>query len=469
MKQEGQELDWQKIDRHIVGEAWIGAEIQRHLTRLCDEIGPRWASSPAELAAVNYLRACFAEYGLSNPRLEEFSLSTWAWEQVDSRTAAATISDGGGDISFLPFHRCPAFATQARLVDVGFGTEREIKSKQAVLGGAIAVVAQGFEPFTAPVPLAYRLQALAEQGAQAAVVVDRKDGGRKEYHTATDWIDPGLDENPLPCVTVAREDGVRLCKAAALGRTLAIAVESRFYTAPAHNVVAELVGQSRPDELLVLGGHHDTVRDSPGGNDNGSGTIVTLETARVLAKLQQETGIGPGCTIRFVTYSAEEQKLQGATAHVAQNYGGGVRPRLAINLDELSTGPIKGLVLAFPHLRELIQAQFDAMGDGLQCHVMAQLDPTSDHFPYLEQGIDAGFCWRWRFVGRHPDSDFHHEPGDSADKVRPRELKDYAAQLARLLLRLSHIAPQDWPENPMTPAAVQARLEEERGQVVRVF
>ena len=50
-----------------------------------------------------------------------------------------------------------------------------------------------------------------------------------------------------------------------------------------------------------------------------------------------------------------------------------------------------------------------------------------------------------------------------------RELKEYAGQLARLLLRLSHVAPEDWPENPQTPETVQKRVEAERGTVVRVF
>jgi hypothetical protein len=154
---------------------------------------------------------------------------------------------------------------------------------------------------------------------------------------------------------------------------------------------------------------------------------------------------------------------------VARHYGPEPAPRLAINLDELSTGTIKGVVLAFPHLRRLVQRQLDDMGDGLQCHVMGQLDPSSDHFPFLAAGIDAAHLWRWRFAGRRGDADFHHEPGDTADKVNVRELKEYVGQLARLLLRLSHIAPEEWPANPVTAADVAARLATERGQVIRVF
>jgi aminopeptidase YwaD len=270
-------------------------------------------------------------------------------------------------------------------------------------------------------------------------------------------------------MVTSREDGALLRKLAQAGKALRLQVDSQFHTAPSANVSGVLGGTRWPEEHLLLGGHHDTVYDSPGGNDNASGTTAVLETARVLARLHAETGTGPGRSIRFVTFSAEEQKLQGATAYVEGHYGQETHPRLAINLDELSTGHMKGMVLGFPHLRELVQRQFDAMHDGLQCHVMSQLDPSSDHFPFLRAGIDAAFLWRWRFYGRHADADFHHERGDTADKVSVRELKEYVAHLARILLRLSHVPPGEWPENSITPAQVQAHLETERGTAVRIF
>jgi hypothetical protein len=458
------QLDWQQIDRFLMGEAWVGSRIGAHLTMLCDTIGERWASSPGEWRAVNYIRDQFAASSLSNPRLEEYALQSWR-----HGAATAQISEDGQTVPILPFNRCPPVDLSAPLVDVGFGADHEIDNQRPQLVGAIAIMALNVEPFTPPQPLSVRLSALAAAGAVAAVVVDRKDGGRVEYHSAGEWMDPGPDEHPLPCVAVSREGGALLRKRARTEQSLCIQVSSEFFTAPAHNVVAELPGAQWPEEHLVLGGHHDTVYGTVGGNDNASGTIVVLETARVLGQLQRELGVRPGRTMRFATYSAEEQTLQGAYAFVAQHYGPEAPPRLAINLDELATGNIKGLVLAFPHLRPLILQQFDQMGDGLKCHVMAQLDYSSDHYPFIRAGIDAAFLWRWRFVGRHPDSDFHHEPGDTSDKVRPRELKEYVGQLARLLLRLSHVTPADWPANPVTAPQVLARLERERGQVVRVF
>lgn len=459
--------DWHALDRWIMGEAWIGSSIQEHLVQLCDTIGPRWSSSEAERQTVDYVRSRFESAGLARARLEEYALDTWQCEHSE-----AELVDGAAPVPVLPLNRCPSFRSEARLVDVGFGTAHAVETARDTLPESIAIMTLAFEPFTPPIPHGLRLQSLAVAGAAAAILIDRKEGGRVEYHNLGDWRDAVIQEHPLPTVAVSRETGARLRRAAQAGGALRLNIQSRFYRAPSWNVVAELTGKRWPHEHILVGGHHDTVYDSPGGNDNASGIAVVLETARLLSKLRRERGEEPGRSIRFVTFGAEEQQFQGSTAFVKEHYSEGVGdepPRLVINLDELATGRVKGLVLAFPHLRTIIQQQLNTMDDGLQCHVMAQLDTTSDHFPFIRAGLDAAHLWRWRFHGRHPDSDFHHEPGDSLDKVNVRELKEYAGQLARLLLRLSHVSPDDWPRNPVTAQAVKERLEAERGQVIRVF
>jgi aminopeptidase YwaD len=455
-------IDWQAADRWLMGEAWTGSQIAGHARILCEEIGPRWASSPAERQTVEYLRDQLSQAGLDRADIEEFELSTWEHGHV-----AVRLEEEKGQFSAQPFNFCPPCRLEAPIVDAGYGTQRELGELGQRLKGAAAVMALGFEPFTEPEPLGQRIAALAAAGAAAVLVVDRKDGGRREYHNAGDWRDPQPEPTPLPALTLSREEGDYLRRQQ--GALLVIEVESRFFQAPAANVHAELQGALWPDECLHIGGHHDTVYGAPGGNDNASGTIAAIETARVLAGLRQATGIAPGRSIHFATYSAEEQKFQGSYEYVRRHYTNGNTPRLALNLDELSAGQIKGVVLAFPHLRGLVQEQLDHMGDGLRCHVMAQLDATSDHFPFLRAGFDAAHLWRWRFRGRHADSDFHHEAGDTLDKLNVRDLKEYVGQLARLFLRLSHLPPAQWPSNPLTQTAITQRLEAERGRVVRVY
>lgn len=458
------QLNWKEIDRFLFGEAWTGSRIGQRAQVLCEEIGPRWASSANELRAAEYIRDQFSDDGLEEASLEKFELATWGYDKAE-----AVLPNENLTIDLLPFNRCPSCAIEAPIVDVGYGTAREIDTAAAAatLTGAIAVMRIAYEPFTTPIPLAQRLDSLAAAGAVAAVCIDAKDGRRVEYHNAGDWRMYEKAEAPFPCVTTSREHGALLQKRT--GQRLRIDVVSRFYNATTQNTAAHITGARWPQQQLVVGGHHDTVMAAAGGNDNGSGTLAVMETARVLAALKKEHGVEPGCTLRFSTFSAEEQRLAGAAEYARRHCGPEQQTRLVINLDELSTGHIKGIVLAFPHLRAAVQGQLDSMGDGLQCHVMAQLDSTSDHFPFLRQGVDAAHLWRWRFHGRHADANYHHEEADTLDKLNVRELKEYAGQLARLLLRLSHISPEDWPQNPQTADAVRERIETERGTVVRVF
>ena len=455
------DLDWTATDRWLSGEAWTGARIGEHARQLCDTIGPRWSGTDAEWRAIEYIRDQFSLAGLNEVAVEEFDMDCWSWSKADVR------SSDGARLDVLPFIGCGPFTIEANVVDVGYGTPREIAAVSKQLPGEIALMNIAYEPFTQPMPHAYRLRDVAAAGAAAAAVIDGKSGERREYHSAHDSRDPDFPSPPLPSIAITREAGARLRRtsAARLQVEVATTTESKR-TANVHGL---LRGDRWPEEDLVLGGHHDTVYASPGGNDNGSGTIATLETARVLAALRRDVGTAPGRTLHFVTYSAEEQGFLGSFDFVRRHYSDGRRPRLAINLDELAAGHMKGLVLGFDHLRALVQRQFDHMGDGLQCHVMSQLDNSSDHFPYLVDGIDAAHLWRWRFRGRHADADYHHEPPDTADKLNVRELKEYAAQLSRLLLRLAQVPPQDWPQLGVPAAEARQRVTTERGAVVRVY
>ena len=168
------------------------------------------------------------------------------------------------------------------------------------------------------------------------------------------------------------EDGARLRRGWAAGRNVVVQVDAENLNGTSWNAVGELIGGDWPDESLILSAHHDTTTDSIGGNDNGAGVAVLLETARLLSTLQQEADVRPGRTIRFVSFGAEEQGLQGSAAYVAKHHGPEPPSRMTLNLDELAAGNMKGVVLQFPGLRPLVQSQLDCDERGAACHVLAQ-------------------------------------------------------------------------------------------------
>jgi hypothetical protein len=463
-------MNWHEIDRFLVGEAWTGSLVGQHVTELCDVIGPRWGGSSGDRRAAEYIRGQMEAAGLDRAEIEPFTIDTW-----DHGDVSITLPEAGDGrvIASLPFMRCKPIDLETPLVDAGFASAHEVESLGNRVDGAVVLASLKPEPFTAAEPFSARLVRLAAAGAGCVIAIEPKTGGRMEYSSADDWLITGPQKDALAVVKTSSEDGAYLQRIAPAAPRVRVSVDARYFESEAYNTVAEIRGETHPERHLILGGHHDTVLRSPGGNDNASGTIGVMETARVMAALVREQGVRPGMSIRFATWSGEEQHLQGSRAYVARHYGesatasGGERessPLLNITLDELSTGHMKGVVLHFPHLREFVQEQLDTMNDGLECHVLAHMDGYSDHFPFAEAAIDSSILWRWRFWGRHEGANFHHEPSDMANKLNVRELKEYAGQLGRLLLRLSHVAPGDWPANPLTVADVKQMIERDAGK-----
>ena len=458
-------INYGTADRWIMGEACVGSSIPGHIQALCDDIGVRWAGSDGDLRAAQYIGRQFQSYGLEDVELEPFPLKTWRCDSVDIRV----VGEEDWVVDARPTLFCSSVSVTAPLVDAGYGMAHEIERLDGGLRGAVAVMETVFEPFSKPIPFANRVENLAAEGA-LAVLTPSPHGGRRTMHmSAGDWRDGKVNGGALPTIQTSREDGARLRNRAARGATVTVKVGVTDIETSSRNVVSTLPGELWPDEHLLLGAHFDTTPDSFGSNDNGSGSSVTMETARILSGLAREAGVRPGMSIKFVTFGAEEQVLQGSAAYVAQHHGPETPPRLAVNLDELATGNVKGVALQFPDLRDFVQDQLDTLNEGFRCHVYAQYDSSGDTFSFVRAGIRSAGLWRWRFVGRHPDVAFGHSSSDTPDKVRVRELKEYAGFLARLLLRLSHVPPTDWPENKLEIQKIAKEIESERGTVVRTM
>jgi aminopeptidase YwaD len=108
----------------------------------------------------------------------------------------------------------------------------------------------------------------------------------------------------IPMVRVTFEDGVNLVKSGA--KTMRLTAVTEEKTVKTQNVVAEIRGTLRPEEIIVVGGHYDTVLEVPGAGDNAGGTAIMLELARVFKER------GSKRTMRFVAWGCEELGLLGS-------------------------------------------------------------------------------------------------------------------------------------------------------------
>ena len=128
----------------------------------------------------------------------------------------------------------------------------------------------------------------------------------------------------------------------AYGYTTAQMTENQFTfnsngTKQSTNLIVTKVGTKYPNKFIIICGHYDTL-NGPGVNDNGSGTAIILEAARILQNVSSEY------SIKFINFSGEEQGLKGSEAYVA-NVVKATNPRmdiiLVLNIDEV--GGVAGM------------------------------------------------------------------------------------------------------------------------------
>jgi hypothetical protein len=90
-----------------------------------------------------------------------------------------------------------------------------------------------------------------------------------------------------------------------------------------YNVVGEIPGSDKADEIVMLGGHLDSWHSATGATDNAIGSSIMLEAARLI----QQMGLKPRRTIRVALWSGEEEGLLGSLAYVAQHFGNAENPK----------------------------------------------------------------------------------------------------------------------------------------------
>ena len=125
----------------------------------------------------------------------------------------------------------------------------------------------------------------------------------------------------VPTVVLRNEDFGRIERLLADNEPVKLEfnIENTLYPEgkTAYNVVAEIPGTDKADEIVMLGGHLDSWHSATGATDNGIGSSMMLEAARILKSL----GLKPRRTIRVALWDAEEQGLLGSIAYVKEHFG----------------------------------------------------------------------------------------------------------------------------------------------------
>jgi hypothetical protein len=176
----------------------------------------------------------------------------------------------------------------------------------------------------------------------------------------------------IPTVVMRNEDYGRISRILADGTPVELEFEivNRSYPEgrTAYNVIAEIPGTDRRDEIVMLGAHLDSWHSATGATDNAIGCAVMMEAARMI----QAVGLRPRRTVRIALWSGEEQGLLGSQAYVKQHFGSFEEPKPEFatfggyfNIDS-GTGRARGASVFGPPeaatvLRQIL-APFDDLG-----------------------------------------------------------------------------------------------------------
>jgi hypothetical protein len=333
---------------------------------------------------------------------------------------------------------CPAAPSTngtltAKAVDAGAGTKEDFARLGARAKGAIAVVRSKEMKTDADLFDEYLRNGTVfaearNAGAVAILLQSTRPRGLLYRHP----VGLGRDLAPLPAAMVSREHAARLLRLAESGDvTVRLSIANR--TGPAYeaqNVVAEITGSEKPEEVVLLGAHLDSWDLGTGANDNGVNVALVVDVLRGI----KELGLRPKRTIRFVAFNAEELGMWGSAEYV-RAHAKELGSIAAVVIFDVGSGRTAGFYLnGREDLRKPADTALAAVA-GLSSapHSLEGIDGT-DNFDFLLSGV-PNLVANQDFGPYLPD---YHAESDTFDMVDAREARANAAIASALVWGLAN-------------------------------
>ncbi len=414
------------------------------LQYLTDDIGPRLSGSKGAALAVQWTTARFRSWGIA-VRDEKVMVPHW----VRGEERASLVSHNGQKIVLTALGgsvATPVRGITADVIEVSNFDEldrlgNKVRGKIVYYNNPMNMdlVRSGhsFEAYEEAVR--YRgagASRAAKYGAVASLIRSVASASLRDPHTGAMRYDPKLPKIPAAAMTI--EDAMlvdRLIRKGERVRMHLVLTPKTLPDADSANVVAEIRGSERPDEIVLVGAHLDSWDLATGAIDDGSGVAMSMEVLRLIKDL----GLHPRRTIRCVLFMNEENGLRGGRGYAAAHKDEIGRHAAAIETDAGAAAPtgfstnVSGEALTslesrvHPLLARVNAARFEQSSEA-----------GADISPLTDAGVPS--------FGLISDPlhyfDYHHSPSDTLDKIDP---KDFAADTAALAALTWEIADSTEP------------------------
>jgi len=268
----------------------------------------------------------------------------------------------------------------------------------------------------------------AKRGAIAALVRSVTAHSLRSPHTGAMHYDPAQPKIPTAAISV--EDAELVDRLAAKGPVnLFVRLDTQqLADAESANVIGELRGREKPDEVVVIGAHIDSWDVGQGAQDDGAGVVTMMQALATLKQL----GLTPRRTIRVVLYTNEENGVRGGKTYAEQHAAELPKTVLALESDSGGFPPV-GFTVGHKDAEAGARARARIADIASLLHEVGATTVKAggggtDISPMQSGGVPQ--------VGLSVDGktyfDYHHSEADTLDKVQPQDLADMVAAAAVL-------------------------------------
>lgn len=432
--------------RRIADEVLLRGRCYEDLRTLCKKVGHRLSGSPAAAKAVQWGEDAMRAAGADRVWLQPVDVPHWVrgeeylmldfgagQRQVPMLSLGNSLGTGGKPVtapvvmvrSFEEFDALPAAAVKGKAIFFNYRFRQDLVNT--------------FEGYGDAGPYRWRApNRAAARGAAMVIIRSVSTGVDDEPHTGSMRYADTV--KPIPAVSIGNLTADKL-ELTLVTRAVYAQLSSNCRmvdTVRSYNVIGEIRGSEKPEEIVLVGGHLDSWDVGEGAHDDGAGCVQSIEVLRTMKAL----GIRPKRTVRAVLFMNEENGVRGGHAYAdsaivkgekhifaLESDAGGFSPRgfsVDAGEDEKGKGadPMRGR-RAETVLRLAEQLRFLYLHDFEAGHGGTDIDPLKRSNP----GV--------LLSGLSPDPqryfDLHHTAADVFEKVNHRELKLGAAAMTGLV------------------------------------
>src|SRR5688572_15013201 len=419
----------------------------RQTAYLSNNIGPRLSGSPQAERAVEYVAAEMRKLGLE-VRLQKLSVPHWVRGEekaelvmfsgmASGTTQKVVITALGGSIA------TPNEGMTAEVVVVKNFDQLEALGRSKVEGKIVLfnnrfdteMAASGFGSNAYGQAVQYRGRgpiAAARLGAIAALIRSAGGSQNRLVHTGGIRYDPNV--KPIPAAAVSYEDAETIAYLAEMGtvRIRLLLTPRTLPNAVSYNVIADLKGSERPDEIVIVSGHLDSWDLGTGALDDACGVAVSMQVPYLLNQLR----LKPKRTIRMIAYMNEENGLVGGTTYAQEGAPNIAKHFAAIESDLGASHPVGFLFTGRPEATPFFAPVLNILRD--QGAGLSRLEPGgvgADIGPLTQRGVPS-FA---PFFDTRTYFNYHHTEADTFDKIDPQHLAETGSVMAVLAYALANL------------------------------